>query len=214
MVKGRVDDAVAKGAKVLAGGEADGAVLPGDAARRRAGGLRVRAARDVRPGRSRSRSSTSADEAVARANATSYGLGAGIITSDADRGLALAQQIESGIVHVNDQPVGDEPQMPFGGVKDSRLGALRRAGGDRRVHRAALDHGAERHATRSRSDAGGRAIVPLADAVARARPRRRRRRARGLHAPDPARRRPRADPAGAARADAGPDDAGRRSTTS
>ena len=31
MVKGRVDDAVAKGAKVLAGGEADGAVLPGDA---------------------------------------------------------------------------------------------------------------------------------------------------------------------------------------
>jgi len=40
----------------------------------------------------------------------------------ADRGLALAQQIESGIVHVNDQPVGDEPQMPFGGVKDSGWG--------------------------------------------------------------------------------------------
>jgi acyl-CoA reductase-like NAD-dependent aldehyde dehydrogenase len=63
-----------------------------------------------------------ADEAVARANATSYGLSAGIITSDADRGLALAQRLESGIVHVNDQPVGDEPQMPFGGVKDSGWG--------------------------------------------------------------------------------------------
>ena len=64
----------------------------------------------------------SADEAVARANATSYGLSAGIITSDADRGFALAQRIEAGIVHVNDQPVGDEPQMPFGGVKDCGWG--------------------------------------------------------------------------------------------
>ena len=64
----------------------------------------------------------SAEAAVARANATSYGLSSGIITSDADRGLELAQSIEAGIVHVNDQPVGDEPQMPFGGVKDSGFG--------------------------------------------------------------------------------------------
>jgi acyl-CoA reductase-like NAD-dependent aldehyde dehydrogenase len=63
-----------------------------------------------------------ADEAVERANATSYGLASGIITSDADKGLALAQRIEAGIVHINDQPVGDEPQMPFGGVKDSGWG--------------------------------------------------------------------------------------------
>jgi acyl-CoA reductase-like NAD-dependent aldehyde dehydrogenase len=63
-----------------------------------------------------------ADEAVERANATAYGLSAGILTTDTDRGLALAQRIESGIVHVNDQPVGDEPQMPFGGVKDSGWG--------------------------------------------------------------------------------------------
>ena len=64
----------------------------------------------------------SADEAVERANATSYGLASGIITQDADRGLALAQRVEAGIVHINDQPVGDEPQMPFGGVKDSGFG--------------------------------------------------------------------------------------------
>jgi acyl-CoA reductase-like NAD-dependent aldehyde dehydrogenase len=63
-----------------------------------------------------------ADEAVQRANDTTYGLSAGIITSDPDRGLALAQQIESGIVHVNDQTVADEPQMPFGGVKGSGFG--------------------------------------------------------------------------------------------
>jgi acyl-CoA reductase-like NAD-dependent aldehyde dehydrogenase len=120
-VKGRVDEAVAKGARVLAGGEADGpcyratviADVPDDAelARLETYGpvLAVEVVAD-------------ADEAVARANATSYGLSAGIITSDADRGFALAQRLESGIVHVNDQPVGDEPQMPFGGVKDSGWG--------------------------------------------------------------------------------------------
>ena len=64
----------------------------------------------------------SPEEAVARANATAYGLASGIITSDTDRGLELAQAIDAGIVHVNDQPVGDEPQMPFGGVKDSGFG--------------------------------------------------------------------------------------------
>ena len=60
-----------------------------------------------------------ADAGVVRANATAYGLSAGIITSDPDKGLALAERIEAGVVHINDQTVGDEPQMPFGGVKDS-----------------------------------------------------------------------------------------------
>ena len=64
----------------------------------------------------------SPDEAVDRANATTYGLASGVITNDADKGLELAQRIQAGIVHVNDQPVGDEPQMPFGGVKDSGWG--------------------------------------------------------------------------------------------
>ena len=40
----------------------------------------------------------------------------GIITSDTDQGMALAQAIDAGIVHVDDQPVSDEPQMPFGGT--------------------------------------------------------------------------------------------------
>jgi acyl-CoA reductase-like NAD-dependent aldehyde dehydrogenase len=120
-VKGRVDDAVEKGAKVLAGGEADGSVyqatlvtdVPEDSELARAETFGPVAAIEV---------VGSAEEAVRRANSTSYGLSAGIITSDPDRGLALAQQIEAGIVHVNDQPVADEPQMPFGGVKDSGFG--------------------------------------------------------------------------------------------
>ena len=129
-VKKRVDDVVAEGAKVLAGGDAEGNVY------------RATLLADVPEGSEFRQVETfgpvamvdvvgSADEAVERANDTSYGLSAGIITSDPDRGLALAQRIESGIVHVNDQPVGDEPQMPFGGVKGSGFG---RFGGTASIH--------------------------------------------------------------------------------
>ncbi|MGH7667140.1 MAG: aldehyde dehydrogenase family protein [Candidatus Dormibacteria bacterium] len=57
-----------------------------------------------------------------RANQTYYGLSAGIITSDPDRSMSLAESLDTGIVHINDQPAHDEPQMPFGGVKDSGWG--------------------------------------------------------------------------------------------
>lgn len=62
------------------------------------------------------------DHAVERANATRYGLTAGILTGDTYGGLELARRLEVGIVHINDQPVNDEPQMPFGGLKDSGWG--------------------------------------------------------------------------------------------
>ncbi|GFJ94233.1 aldehyde dehydrogenase family protein [Phytohabitans rumicis] len=54
------------------------------------------------------------DHAVRRANESRFGLTAGVLTGDPYRGLAIARRLESGIVHVNDQPVNDEPQMPFG----------------------------------------------------------------------------------------------------
>jgi acyl-CoA reductase-like NAD-dependent aldehyde dehydrogenase len=120
-VAGRVADAVAKGARVLAGGERVGrcfqatllADVPADAELARLETFGPVAAVEVVDGE---------DEAVRRANDTEYGLAAGILTSDPDRGLALAERLQSGIVHVNDQPVADEPQMPFGGVKDSGWG--------------------------------------------------------------------------------------------
>jgi acyl-CoA reductase-like NAD-dependent aldehyde dehydrogenase len=62
------------------------------------------------------------DAGIERANASSYGLSAGIITTNTDKGLALADRIEAGIIHINEQTIGDEPQMPFGGVKDSGWG--------------------------------------------------------------------------------------------
>jgi acyl-CoA reductase-like NAD-dependent aldehyde dehydrogenase len=120
-VKTRVEDAVRQGAKVLAGGEAVGPCyratlltdVPADSEFARVETFGPVAAIEV---------VDTPDEAVERANATDYGLASGILTSDAEKGFDLAQRIEAGIVHVNDQPVGDEPQMPFGGVKESGWG--------------------------------------------------------------------------------------------
>ena len=66
---------------------------------------------------------SSLDEAVHLATNSPYGLSLGIITPDVMRGLALADRIPSGIVHINDQTVSDEANAPFGGVGDSGTGS-------------------------------------------------------------------------------------------
>jgi len=63
------------------------------------------------------------DEAAALAAGTPYGLSLGILTRDVMKGMALAERIPSGLVHINDQTVNDEPTIPFGGVGDSGNGA-------------------------------------------------------------------------------------------
>jgi vanillin dehydrogenase len=62
------------------------------------------------------------DTAVELANDTEHGLTCGIITENGTRGLRLARRIRTGIVHVNDQSVADEPQAPFGGFGASGYG--------------------------------------------------------------------------------------------
>lgn len=63
-----------------------------------------------------------ADEAIRVANDTRFGLSAGVITSDFQKGLDMAERIESGMVHINDSSIHDEPQVPFGGMKESGYG--------------------------------------------------------------------------------------------
>ena len=63
------------------------------------------------------------DEAVALAGGTEYGLSLGILTRDVMKGLALAERIPSGLVHINDQTVNDEALVPFGGVGESGTGS-------------------------------------------------------------------------------------------
>jgi benzaldehyde dehydrogenase (NAD) len=63
------------------------------------------------------------EEAVRLAADTDYGLSLGILTRDVMRGMALAERVPTGIVHINDQTVNDEAVAPFGGVLASGTGA-------------------------------------------------------------------------------------------
>jgi benzaldehyde dehydrogenase (NAD) len=58
---------------------------------------------------------SSEDEAVELANRTTYGLSLGVISASVGRAMALANRIPTGLLHINDQTVADEPHVPFGG---------------------------------------------------------------------------------------------------
>ena len=121
LITRRVDEAVAQGATVLAGGVAQPPCYP------------ATVLTDVPEDTELAFDETfgpvvlldvveDADEAVRRANASQFGLTAAVLAGNTERGMEIARRLEAGIVHVNDQPVNDEPQMPFGGVKDSGWG--------------------------------------------------------------------------------------------
>ena len=64
----------------------------------------------------------SEEEAIQIANESDYGLSGSIFTSDLEYGVEVALQIHTGMIHVNDQSVNTESNIPFGGEKSSGLG--------------------------------------------------------------------------------------------
>jgi benzaldehyde dehydrogenase (NAD) len=120
-VSGLVKDAVAKGSDMLAGGDPDGPCFPPTVLANVSPDMRIYAEESFGPvvavvpvdG---------PEEAVRVANDTEYGLAAAVFSENVPAALELAQRIESGICHINDTTVHDEPQMPFGGVKGSGWG--------------------------------------------------------------------------------------------
>ncbi|KWZ80996.1 aldehyde dehydrogenase family protein [Heyndrickxia faecalis] len=62
------------------------------------------------------------EEAIELANDTPYGLSSAVHTGNLDKGFEAALKIESGMTHINDHTVQDEPAIPFGGVKASGIG--------------------------------------------------------------------------------------------
>ena len=62
------------------------------------------------------------DEAVRVADDTEYGLSAAVFSSDLDAAMEIARRLKTGICHINDATVNDEPPIPFGGVKHSGWG--------------------------------------------------------------------------------------------
>lgn len=62
------------------------------------------------------------EEAIQLANDTEYGLTAGVMTANEERGLAIVNKLDTGNCHINCSPVNDEPHVPFGGLKASGSG--------------------------------------------------------------------------------------------
>ncbi|MFK0287818.1 aldehyde dehydrogenase family protein [Streptomyces sp. NPDC090499] len=120
-VRASIADAVSDGARLLTGGERDGAVVtPAVVA-------------DVAPGSPFSQDelfgpavavSTAEDwrSAIDQANGTAYGLGAGIFTSDVSGAVRAVREIDAGTVHINWTPLWRADLMPYGGLKGSGIG--------------------------------------------------------------------------------------------
>ncbi|MEK8023931.1 MAG: aldehyde dehydrogenase family protein [Candidatus Hydrogenedentota bacterium] len=62
------------------------------------------------------------EEAVRMANAIEFGLSGSIFTQDIDKVMRYAEEIEAGMVHVNEPTIGGEAQLPFGGMKSTGVG--------------------------------------------------------------------------------------------
>ena len=56
------------------------------------------------------------------ANGNEYGLSAGVFSKSVGRALALGNRLRTGLLHINDQTVADEPHIPFGGTGASGNG--------------------------------------------------------------------------------------------
>ena len=120
-VRKAIAEAAAAGARVLTGGDREGAVV------------RPAVVADVDPASPFSQEElfgpavavSRADgwaEAIAQANGTGYGLGSGIFTADVAGAVQAMREIDSGTIHVNWTPLWRADLMPYGGLKGSGIG--------------------------------------------------------------------------------------------
>jgi acyl-CoA reductase-like NAD-dependent aldehyde dehydrogenase len=116
-----IADATAKGAKLVAGGERDGAIHAASLLDGVTSDMRIYSEESFGPVKSIIRVKDTED-ALRTANDTEYGLSSAVFSQDIKRALDFANRLQSGICHINGPTVADEPQMPFGGVKDSGYG--------------------------------------------------------------------------------------------
>jgi succinate-semialdehyde dehydrogenase/glutarate-semialdehyde dehydrogenase len=116
-----VREAVAKGARLLCGGERKGALLYPTILTNTAPDMRVLCEEIFAPVLSII-PFASLEAAIDEVNATPFGLAAGLFTRDITRAMLAARRLHVGIVHINEPSASRVDLMPFGGVKDSGLG--------------------------------------------------------------------------------------------
>lgn len=120
-IREHVDEAVSKGAKVLCGGRSEGLYFHPTVLTNISVDMKIYREETFGPV-APILTVDSVDQAVELANDSEYGLSAGIITRNEERGLEIARRLRTGMAHINDSPVNDEPHVPFGGVRASGLG--------------------------------------------------------------------------------------------
>lgn len=120
-LSGLVGDAVARGATLVGGGQADGAFFQPTLLDHLDPTMRLYHEEAFGPVLSVIRVDNDL-EAITVANDSEYGLAASVFSRDAGRAEKVARQIHSGICHINRTTVNDNPHAPFGGVKSSGHG--------------------------------------------------------------------------------------------
>jgi acyl-CoA reductase-like NAD-dependent aldehyde dehydrogenase len=120
-IDGHIEDAKSKGAKLLTGGRHEGPYYMPTVLRDVTPDMKIYHEESFGPVVSILRAADSED-ALRIANDTAYGLSAALITNDLQKAFDLSLRLESGMVHVNDCTISDEPHVPFGGVKNSGFG--------------------------------------------------------------------------------------------
>ena len=132
----KIATAQAEGARLLLGGQAQGNVLPPHVFGNVSAEMNIahdeifgplvgiQAARD-------------AEHALELANRSEYGLSSAVFSTSLEHAVQFAQRLHAGMTHINDIPVNDEPNAPFGGEKNSGLG---RFNGDWAIEEFTTDH--------------------------------------------------------------------------
>ncbi|GAB3617293.1 aldehyde dehydrogenase [Okibacterium endophyticum] len=116
-----IEDAVGKGARLVAGGPGEGRTMPANIVDGVREGMALYRDESFGPVVSVIRARDT-EEAVRIANDSEYGLSSAVFTSDVGQALRVARAIDAGMCHINGATVNDEAQMPFGGVKGSGYG--------------------------------------------------------------------------------------------
>jgi glyceraldehyde-3-phosphate dehydrogenase (NADP+) len=116
-----IQEAIGQGARVVTGGERDGAVFAPTIVADVKPSMRVSCDELFGPAVAVS-PVESVDEAIQLANDSRYGLGAGIFTRDINNALKFARRVQSGNVMINWTPLWRADLMPYGGFKQSGIG--------------------------------------------------------------------------------------------